>query len=174
MIIGIDASSSCTGLSVFDGEDLIFYTKIKPDKKLDFRNNACQVIDKIIPILEKYDVEKIYMEDIPQFVRMGSRGKALTGTLCALGCVQGIFYCELSYKRGYNIEYIDVDEWRMELGFLKGKERKREQQKAKAVEFANNRFGLDLYYVEGKKSVKNDDDIAESICIAYSQIMKKQ
>ena len=60
-------------------------------------------------------------------------------------------------------------ESRKKLDFLKG-ERKRDKQKAKAVTYVNELFGLNLYYQEGKKSVKDDDDIAEAICLVISEI----
>ena len=49
--------------------------------------------------------------------------------------------------------------------------RKKEILKEKAVNKANELFGLDLQWI-GPKSKRNDDDIAESILICYSQIAK--
>ena len=172
IICGIDASSSCTGLSIFDNQELIYYTKIRPKKDLGFRNNACQIADAIIPILKQYNPSTIYMEDIPKYVKQGSHGNNILGTLTTLGAIQGILYREISYMNGFEIVYVDVDAWRQELGFLLGKERKREQMKMKAVKFANETFGLELWFEEGSKSKKCDDDVAESVCIAWSQIQK--
>ena len=47
---------------------------------------------------------------------------------------------------------------------------KRVVQKEKAVKKANELFGLDLVWVS-ENSSKNQDDIAEAILIAYSQII---
>lgn len=165
VICGIDASSSCTGLCIFNDSELIYYNKFKPQKKQDFKANACQIVEQITPIINDYCPDIIYMEDVPRYV--GGKGN---NALVALGAVQGIFYHELSHNLGYNIGYVDVNEWRKKLDFLKG-ERKREKQKAKAVEFANRTFGLELQYAEGKHLVSNDDDIAEAICIAISQMI---
>lgn len=167
---GIDASSSCTGITIFKDTELIFYNKIKPQKDEGFRNNVCQIVEKIIEILKEYKVEQVYMEDIPQFVKQGSRGKAITKTLCVLGCVQGIFYDKICYENEIPIQYIGVDEWRKELGFLLGKERKREQMKQKAIDYINKEFGLNLSFKQNSKTMNNDDDIAESACIVWSQI----
>ena len=84
------------------------------------------------------------------------------------------FYYKLSKEQGYDIEFLDVDKWRQEMGFLKGKERKREDQKQKAIDYVNEKFGLDLYFVYNSKSKKQDDDIAEAICIAWSKIRPKE
>lgn len=171
---GIDASSSCTGIGIFDNKKLIFYTKVRPKKDKGFRENTCQIIDEVIDILKEYKVEQVYMEDIPQFVKQGSRGKALTKTLCCLGCVQGVFYRIISYENNIPIQYVDVDEWRKEMGFLLGKERKRPQMKQKAIDYVNDKFGLDLFFKQDSQTIKNDDDIAEAICIVWSQIRPKE
>lgn len=162
---GIDASSSCTGICFFDEKKLIYYAKIRPYKKIDFRNNVCQIIEQIIPLIEKYKPSIIYMEDIPEYV-----GKNGIKPLIYLGCVQGIFYNEISYKLNYNIEYRDVWLWRQTLDILKG-ERTRDKQKSKAVNWANNMFDLQLKYTEGKDLVSNDDDVAEAIGICWSGLI---
>ena len=40
--------------------------------------------------------------------------------------------------------------------------------------YVNEKFGLDLYFVYNSKSKKQDDDIAEAICIAWSKIRPKE
>lgn len=170
---GIDASSSCTGLSFFNNEkELIGYTKIKSDRNSGFREGSCQMIERIKPVLEQYKPDILYMEDVPTFVRKGGNGGNVLKPLIALGSVQGIFYLELKYKLGYQLEFMDLTAWRQGLGFLNGSatERNRDHQKEKAIKFVNEKFGLDLYYTLGKKSVKDDDDIAEAICICYAKI----
>ena len=156
---GIDASSSCTGVCIFDDKELIYYEKFKPKKVVDFRHNTCDIIDMVIDVVNLYCPDIIYMEDVPTFVNK-KRG---VKPLIALGAVQGIFYRRLVYDYGYNVKYIAVSEWRKELDFLKGA-RGRDDQKAKAVEFANKIYGLQLK--------KSDDDIAEAICLTTSQIYK--
>lgn len=170
---GIDASSSCTGISCFDDKKLIYYDKVKPHKKaVGFREKSCSVIETLAPIVETYKPNMIYMEDIPEFTRKGSMGKNVLAPMIALGAVNGIFYMELQHKLGYNMEFLDLTAWRMGLGFPVGgaKGADRDSQKERAVKFANETFGLDLYYQLGKKSVKDDDDIAESACLCWSKI----
>jgi Holliday junction resolvasome RuvABC endonuclease subunit len=167
--MGLDASSSCTGICIFNDRNLIYYNKIKPKDNVDFRHNTCEIIGKVVAIAERYKPDYIFMEDIPKYARKGSRGGSLIKPVISLGAVQGVFYYELVYKHGYKIRFVDVYEWRQELDLLKG-ERKREEQKDKAIKYVNKLFGLNLYYVKGKKSVKDDDDIAEAICIVVSQI----
>lgn len=170
--VGIDASSSCTGLCLFDGLKLVDSTKIKSDKGNGFREASCQMIERVKPIILQYNPDIIYMEDVPTFARKGGRGGNVLQPLIALGSVQGIFYLELQHRLGYNIDFLDLTAWRQGLGFPVGgaKDSDRDHQKDRAVKFANEMFGLDLYYQLGKKSVKDEDDRAEAICLCYSKI----
>ena len=169
---GIDASSSCTGLSLFDDKKLVEYTKVKSDKGMGFREASCVMIERVKPVILHYNPDIIYMEDVPTFTKQGTKGGNILQPLIALGAVQGIFFQEIQHNMKYNIEFLDLTAWRQGLGFLNGSstERNREHQKDKAVRFANEMWGLDLYYQLGKKSVNDDDDIAESACLCWSKI----
>ena len=171
--VGIDASSSCSGLALFEDKKLIDSTKVKSDKGMGFREASCQMIERVTPIILEYKPDIIYMEDVPTFTRQGGNGGNILQPLVALGAVQGIFYLELKYRLGCNIEFLDLTAWRQGLGFLNGSatERNRDHQKDKAVKFVNEMFGLDLYYQLGKKSVKDDDDQAEAIALCWSKII---
>lgn len=170
--VGIDASSSCSGLALFENKNLVDSTKVKSDKGNGFREASCQMIERVTPIILEYKPDIIYMEDVPTFTRQGGNGGNILQPLVALGSVQGIFYLELQHRLGYNIEFLDLTAWRQGLGFLSGSatERNRDHQKDRAVKFANETFGLDLYYQLGKKSVKDEDDRAEAICLCWSKI----
>jgi hypothetical protein len=169
MICGIDASTSCTGLCIFDEDELVYYAKITPlSKHNNWEDNAIDIINQIVKILDKYSIDKIFMEDVPQYAKKGSRGGVMIKTPIILGGVHMLFYYKLYFEKGYNIVFLDVDEWRQSLGFLKGNQRDRESMKQKAVDFVNEKFNLNLYFVKGSKTKKNDDDIAESIAIVCS------
>lgn len=170
---GIDGSSSCTGVFIFDELKPIYYNKFRPKhKNASWEQNIYDIINQIVPILSEYKVEKIYMEDVPEYANKGSRGGLLLKPLIVLGGVHMAFYIKLVCELGYDIEFDDVYEWRGRLNFLKG-ERKREDQKEKAVNFINENFGLDLYFKKNSKTILNDDDIAEAGCIVWSHIMPK-
>ena len=170
--VGIDASSSCSGICLFEDKKLIDSTKIKSDRGMGFREASCQMIERVTPIILEYKPDIIYMEDVPTFTRQGGNGGNILQPLVALGAVQGIFYLELKYRLGCEIEFLDLTAWRQGLGFLNGSatERNRDHQKDKAIKFVNEMFGLDLYYQLGKKSVKDDDDQAEAIALCWSKI----
>lgn len=170
--VGIDASSSCSGICLFEDKKLVDSTKVKSDKGKGFRDASCQMIERVAPIILEYKPDIIYMEDVPTFARKGGRGGNVLQPLIALGAVQGIFYLELQHKLGYPIEFLDLTAWRRGLGFPVGgaKGSDRDSQKDRAVKFVNETFGLDLYYEFGHKSVKDDDDRAESIALCWSKI----
>ena len=175
MICGIDASTTCTGLSIFDEDDLIYYTKVTPlSKHNTWEDNAIDIVEQVANIINKYNIEYIIMEDVPEYIRKGTRGKNIAKPTIVLGGVHMLFYYVLTYKYNHVIYFLNVDEWRQKLGFLLGNERDRESMKQKAIDFANNTFGLNLHFVKGSKSKLQDDDIAESIAIVCSTREKYQ
>ena len=95
---GIDASSSMTGIGIFDDLNLVYYNKIPPiSKDGTWEDHVFEIIEQITPILEEYKVEKIYMEDVPEFVRYGSKGKAIVKPLIILGGVHMAFYLKFNF-----------------------------------------------------------------------------
>lgn len=188
---GIDASSSCTGLCFFDDKELIYYNKFRPrvkqkhtsmtqeekkmspyDDDIGLKGNAADIMEQVIDKIQEYDPDVIFMEAVPNFIRVSTGGAPLIRTLYVLGVVHGTYAYYFGHLMGKTIHYVKVDKWRGRLGFLRqGKEkRKRDEQKAMAVDFVNKQFGLDLSYVKGTHRVTNDDDIAEAICIVWAMI----
>ena len=162
--IGIDASTTCTGYSVFEDNKLIDYGAIKP-KGSDWRERLVHEGPELKLLFEKYKPDKIYMENVPLMGRQME-------TLVILGAVQG-YILGIVAPLGFNIEFLWPTTWRSDIGLYDGTKegRKKEVLKEKAVDKANQLFNLDLKWY-GPKSKRNDDDIAESILICYSQIAK--
>jgi len=80
--------------------------------------------------------------------------------LCRL---QGFVLC-LFHEFNIKFKLLYPNEWRSSLGFLEGNSKKREFQKALAIEYVNNKYNKHL--------TKKDDDIAEAICIGESFLLK--
>ena len=162
---GIDASTTAVGWSIFNGTDLIDYGCFRPNGD-DWRDRTQQIAPFIKQLLEKYHVDKVILEDVPL---MGKRGNK---TLVILGAVQGML---LGVTSSMNIptEFILPSAWRSPIGLFDGTKAgtRREEMKRKSIEKANERFGLELKWVS-PCSKKNDDDIADAILVAYSQISK--
>nr|DAZ25513.1 MAG TPA: RuvC [Caudoviricetes sp.] len=113
-------------------------------------------------IVEQYKPEILYYEQPPL-----KDGKI---TLLKLGAVQGLI---LALCAQYNIQvkFLSPADWRREVGLYDGTREgtKRDELKKKSIEKANQLFGLDLAWIAPKSS-KNEDDVADAIMIAYSQV----
>ena len=164
-IMGIDASTTCTGYSIFEDGKLIDYGYIRP-KGQHWRERLIQIGEQLKEILKQSMPDKIYMEDVPL---MGTQKQ----TFVILGAVQG-FILGIATSMNIEISFLLPSQWRSLMGLYDGSRQgtKKEMMKEKAVKMANKIFQLDLVWAGGK-SVKNQDDIAESILIAYSQIKQK-
>lgn len=167
IVIGIDGSTSSSGWAVFENEECkrIDSGRIQP-KGEDWREKIQEEWLMFGQIFEKYHPQKIYIEDVPM-----KDGKP---TILKLGAVQGMAIC-LAAQYGAEIQFLLPSEWRSGLSLYDGTRQgtHREVLKRKAVETANKLFGLELLWVK-EKSKKNEDDEAEAILIAYSQIKKRK
>lgn len=165
VIMGIDGSTSCSGYSVFVDNKLVDFGAIKPPNGLEWRSRIMWESLKFIDIIRKYKPTVVYMEDVP--LKDGKQ------TIVKLGAVQGML---LGICAAFHIQvnFLLPSHWRGVLDLYDGTRdgTKREILKKKAIEMANETFGLNLLWVkDGSK--KNEDDIAEAILIAYSQIKNK-
>lgn len=167
IIMGIDGSTSSSGWAIFesDGCKRIASGRIKP-KGENWREKIEKEWIVFSQIIEKYKPEKIYMEDVPM-----KDGKP---TIMKLGAVQGMALC-LAVQYNAEIFFLLPSEWRSSLGLYDGTREgtHREILKKKAVETANKLFNLELLWVK-EKSKLNEDDEAEAILIAYSQIKPRK
>ena len=167
IVMGIDGSTTSSGWAIFESEGCkrIASGRIQP-KGENWREKIKQEWILFSKIIEKYRPEKIYMEDVPM-----KDGKS---TILKLGSVQGMAIC-LSSQYDIEIIFLLPSEWRSGLGLYDGTRQgtHRDILKRKAVETANKFFGLDLLKNK-KKSKKNEDDEAEALLIAYSQIKPRK
>lgn len=167
VVLGIDGSTSSSGWAVLESEGCkrIDSGRIQP-KGENWRDRIEQEWIEFSQIFEKYRPQKIYAEDVPL-----KDGKP---TILKLGSVQGMMIC-LAAQYNAEIKFLPPDEWRSGMNLYDGTRQgtHRDVLKKKAVETANKLFGLDLKWVK-EKSKKNEDDEAEAILIAYSQIKPRK
>ena len=165
-VMGIDGSTTSSGWAIFESNGCIRIAsgRIRP-KGDNWRDRIEQEWDEFNQILKKYHPKKIYVEDVPL-----KDGKP---TILKLGSVQGMMIC-LAAQHNIEIQFLSPDKWRSGLGLYDGTRQgtHREVLKKKAVETANKLFGLNLLWIK-EKSKQNDDDEAEALLIAYSQIKPK-
>lgn len=159
--IGFDLSTSCSGYGVFDNGVLIDYGAVVPHGD-NWREKIMDETMELAHIITAHHPDKIYVEDVPK--------KPGNNTLMKLGAVQGMI---LALCAGFKVspEFLLPNEWRRKIGLYDGTREglKREILKEKAVNMANSTFGLELKWC-GANSKKSQDDVAEAILIAYSQI----
>lgn len=161
--MGVDASTSCTGYSIFEDRELIAHGAVRPKKTDDWRNRLMQEFFDLDDIISQYTPEKIYVEEVPK--------KPGANTLQKLGAIQGMILC-LCARRKISPVFILPSDWRRKIGLFDGSRTgtHRDVLKEKAVNKANELFDLDLHWYSAT-STKNEDDEAEAILIAYSQII---
>lgn len=166
IIMGLDASTTATGWSIFDDRGLAAYGIIRPDGE-DWRDRVVHQSAKLNEIINTYHPQKIIMEDVP--LKQGN-SKALV----MLGAVQGFIY-GIASSYSIPVQFLFPSEWRSPLGLYDGTREgtKRKELKKRAIEKVNELFGLNLMWVS-PSSKKNEDDIAEAVLIAYSQIRRKR
>lgn len=167
VVLGIDGSTTSSGWAVFESNNCerLDSGRIQP-KGENWRDKIEEEWSAFSQIFEQYRPQKIYMEDVPM-----KDGKS---TILKLGAVQGMAIC-LAAQYGAEIEFLLPSVWRSGLNLYDGTRQgtHRDVLKKKAVETANELFNLELKWIK-EKSKKNEDDEAEALLVAYSQIKPKK
>ena len=167
--MGIDASTSCIGWSIFINDRLVNHGKITAqkdgDEKKEWRERIQVLIPNLQAIINKYHPSKMIVEDVPLI------NKQMI-TLVQLGAVQGMLLsiCELN---NIQIEFIHVNTWRKNIGISDG-DKDRDNKKIRSIEKANELFGLELPCVFTKfgnyNPQKSADDEADAILVYASTL----
>ena len=151
VVAGIDASTTATGVAIMVDGKLIQHELIAIDskKEKDAYVRIKMMLVRICEILNKYDIDKVYMEK----------------AICKGGNVD--ITIKLAYLSGGMSLYCvqkDIEfhnplpsEWRKAVGIPNGRGILRGEQKASAIKL-----------VEDEYCVKVGDDVAEAICLAKS------
>lgn len=151
-VLALDASTKRTGYAFFrDGKiqyGAIASSSTSPEKRI------ATMRDNILEIIKKEDIDKIIMEEVISSGMNQHTGKLLTWLQ---GCISVAVY---EYNKNIKIEYIGVSTWRSKLG-LQGYRVLRAEQKKRDIDYANQRYGLQL-------SAEMDDEAdAIDILTAY-------
>jgi Holliday junction resolvasome RuvABC endonuclease subunit len=164
--LGLDMSSNKSGYALFDDKNLITYGLWEPKDKMEWRDRVIYMGEQLDDFLKHNEVNQVYCEDVPLMMKNPQ-------TLKMLSALQGVLM-GVCVANNVKVTFISVSTWRSALGLFdktqKGKER--DEMKQKSIEMANRIFGLDLVY-KSPSSRFNQDDEADSILVAYSQILYK-
>lgn len=147
-IAGIDGSTNNTGVAIMADGQLEFYTLIDLHKEKDAMKRIRQMLLKISEILDRYDLDAVYMEK--------SVLKNNVDTVQKLANLAGgiMFYCA---SNGIEFHHPLPPEWRARIGIRQSSKIKRDELKEEAIYAVKKEYGIDV-----------NDDIAEAILIARS------
>lgn len=187
VVLGLDMSSKKSGYALFIGGQLAEYGLWETDKT-DWRERIAYMASCVRQYCITHNVKKIYAEDVPPTIDNSQ-------TVKVLSALQGMLIA-LSVSHDIDITFIPVKTWKQKIGVNLTSSKANNQCKAKikeyfgkgynkplstvkgwvkgwekkmSVDYVNHTFGIDLVY-KSPSSKFNQDDIADSINIAWSQI----
>lgn len=193
-IIGLDMSSQKSGYALFSNGQLIDYGiwQMTIDDEKDWRKRIAWMADCVGQYCIENNVKEIYVEDVPPTLDNSQTVKilsALQGMIIAVASLHNI-----------DVHFVPVKTWKSKIGIniVSSKENNNCKKRIKehfgenatrplnivkgwvkgwekklSVDYVNHVFGLDLVY-KSPSSKFNQDDIADSINIAWSQIGRVQ
>lgn len=153
IVVGIDGSTNCTGISVMDDGTLIDYKVIDLHKISDADIRIGGMLHYLSEYLDKFkEIDIILMEE--------SILKNNVSTVKLLSYLMGgvMFY---ALQRDICFKRVLPTQWRAKVGIEQNKNIKRAQLKENAIRIVHEKYGIDV-----------SDDIAESILIAASEFIK--
>lgn len=162
VVLGLDLSSKKSGHSLFVDNKLIEYGLWENDDK-NWRTRIIYMASELDNYIKTHKIDRVIIEDVPL-------ATANPQTLKILSALQGSIMA-ICVANNLEAEFVSVSDWRSKLGLFNGtrKGTQREEMKKSSIEYANKTFGLDLIW-KSKSSKYNQDDIADSINVAWSQI----
>lgn len=151
-ILGIDASTKCTGVAIVNTSGkLLFHDVIdyKNERDIDVRIDG--MIEGLIKIFDEWCPDICYIEDSwnGATVLNVQTTKKLTNVIGAARC--------LCVGEGCLFNAVYPSTWRSAIGIDGGKGTKREEFKQRAMNWVEKRFNIIA-----------PEDEAEAICIAYA------
>ena len=154
-VIGIDASTNYTGISVMVDSKLMDYDLLDCHRIKDTDTRIYKMIHEITDYLDGISsIDKILIEE--------SILKTNVATVKYLSYICGAVMLYAS-QRLIELKRVLPSQWRAKVGIKQNNNIKREKLKQEAVEMVNELFGITV-----------SDDIAESILIAQSEFINNK
>lgn len=151
LVAGIDASTTATGVAIMKDGELLYYELIAIDskKEKDAYKRVQEMLIRICAILDKYDLDKVYME------KAICKGGNVDITI-KLAYLSGGMYL---YCTQNNIEFNNPvpSSWRARIGVPNGRGVLRATQKSCAIKAVKEAYNIDV-----------GDDVAEATLLARS------
>ena len=155
-ILSLDLSSKSSGWAFFEDNKLIDYGCIT-SASTDLIKRIYIMRDGIQEVLNKYTIDKVYVEEVrPQ----GGFGAGNIQTHRALMWLQAaIAFMLHDFNKKIVLEYVYPSTWRATIGIKNGRGIKRESLKQADIAFVKERYNISV-----------NDDIADAICLGISQL----
>lgn len=151
LVAGIDASTTATGVAIMRDGKLIYYELITIDskKEKDAYKRVNEMLIRICNILDKFKINKIYME------KAICKGGNVDITIKLAYLSGGMsFYC---VKKNIEFNNPVPSEWRKVIGIPTGRGVLRDTQKQTAIKAVKDWYKINV-----------NDDVAEAILLARS------
>lgn len=145
-VLAFDQATKVSGFAVISDGQLSRHGTIVARASLDITNRMYVMVHEILAIISEEHPDVVYFEGV-ESVRNER-------TMIYLSNLQGMCLYAV-HGAGYQVRTIDVTAWRHAIGFAVGRGVKRAENKAQAVTYVRDTYGVEC-----------GDDEAEAICIA--------
>ena len=161
-ILAIDASTKNTGIAIFEDEKLIHYTLISNSHKDTFLRIK-YMAKELEQIYLEWKPDKIVLEDVipDQLDKDLDKWILNKNTFTPLMYLQAEIVL-MFHQYSKKVTLVGASTWRKNCGIKQGKA-VRQVLKQRDIEFVKEKFGIDCV-----------DDIADAICIGYSDIQNSK
>ena len=153
-IVGIDASTNKTGVSLFVNEEYKEHVLIDLHYIKNSKVRLPKMMQEIKNTLDEYEPDLIVMEE-----------SLMKNNIAAVKLLSYLAGAIISWSEDHNVEFMFQlpTEWRKKIGFAQGKKRTRDELKKDAIDMVKKTFGLAV-----------TDDEAEAILLGYSVFYKEE
>jgi hypothetical protein len=168
--IGIDQSYTDTGIAISIDGAIKYYTnenfkgcQNRTEKRKKIKDRLEKIIkkctsksDNVIIILERIRTFTSGSQLLPNYLKM-------TGALISV-------IVDLAYDYEIKVYSVDTRAWKSKIvgkANSKGKDKKLE-----TIEFVKNKYNIDVSQINSKGKVKQNDNIADAICISLYGFIK--
>lgn len=152
----LDLSTKSSGWCIKNliTNELLEYGRIEKyrEEEKDMRKRVLYMMDNIRVIIDKYEPNKVVMEDVVPTINNSC-------TVKALAILQGVVV-GMCHTLDMEFDFVQVSQWHSALGILKSKGDLKEQ----SINIANKKHGTEFIF-KSKSSKFNEDDIADSVNI---------
>lgn len=153
-ILALDLSTKRSGWAFMDENNELKYGVVVQSSK-DVEKRIAGMRDGILEVIKEYKPDIVVAEEVRPDGYNNHTGKVLNWLQ---GCIAIAAY---EYDKNISLEFIGASSWRSEIG-IQGYRIKRDAQKIKDIEYANEHYNLNL--------TLNQDDEADAIGILSARL----